>query len=86
MVFAQVIRDIVLKNTQLTGLYHVAAEPINKYDLLQLIAKIYKKEINIEFDDNFIIDRSLDASKFNQATGYNPPTWQKLIETMYQYQ
>lgn len=86
VVFAQVIRDVVLKNTQLTGLYHVAAEPINKYDLLQLIAKIYKKEINIECDDNFIIDRSLDASKFNQATGYNPPTWQNLIETMHQYQ
>lgn len=86
VVFAQIIRDVVLKNTQLTGLYHVAAAPINKYDLLQLIAKIYKKEINIECDDNFIIDRSLDASKFNQATGYNPPTWQDLIETMYQYQ
>ncbi len=86
VVFAQIIRDVVLKNTQLTGLYHVAAEPINKYDLLQLIAKIYKKEINIECDDNFIIDRSLDASKFNQATGYNPPTWQNLIETMHQYQ
>lgn len=86
VVFAQVIRDVVLKNTQLTGLYHVAAEPINKYDLLQLIATVYKKEINIEFDDSLIINRSLDASKFNQATGYNPPTWQNLIETMYQYQ
>jgi dTDP-4-dehydrorhamnose reductase len=86
VVFAQIIRDVVLKNTQLTGLYHVAAAPINKYDLLQLIAKIYKKEINIECDDSFIIDRSLDASKFNQATGYNPPTWQDLIETMHQYQ
>ena len=41
---------------------------------------------NIESDDSLIINRSLDASKFNQATGYNPPTWQNLIETMYQYQ
>lgn len=86
VVFAQVIRDIVLKNTQLTGLYHVAAQPINKYDLLKMIAKVYKKEINIEADDSLIINRSLDASKFNQATGYNPPYWQNLIETMYQYQ
>lgn len=86
VVFAQVIRDIVLKNTQLTGLYHVAAQPINKYELLKMIATVYKKEINIEEDESLIIDRSLDASKFNQATGYNPPAWQNLIETMYQYQ
>lgn len=86
VVFAQVIRDIVLKNTQLSGLYNVAAQPINKYDLLKMIAKVYKKVINIEADSSLIIDRSLDASKFNQATGYNPPTWQNLIETMYQYQ
>jgi dTDP-4-dehydrorhamnose reductase len=86
VVFAQVIRDFVLKDTQLKGLYHVAAQPINKYDLLKLIAKVYKKEINIEPDDSLIINRSLDASKFNQATGYNPPSWQNLIETMYQYQ
>jgi dTDP-4-dehydrorhamnose reductase len=86
VVFAQVIRNVVLKNMQLTGLYHVAAQPINKYDLLKMIAKVYKKEINIEADDSLIVNRSLDASKFNQATGYNPPTWQDLIETMYQYQ
>ncbi len=86
VVFAQVIRDIVLENTQLAGLYHVAAQPINKYDLLKMIAKVYEKEIDIKADDSLIINRSLDASKFNQATGYNPPTWQNLIETMYQYQ
>ena len=86
VVFAQVIRDIVLKNTQLSGLYHVAAQPINKYDLLKMVAKVYKKEINIEADDSLIINRSLDAGKFNQATGYNPPNWQNLIETMYQFQ
>jgi dTDP-4-dehydrorhamnose reductase len=86
VVFAQIIRDVVLKNTQLTGLYHVAAQPINKYDLLKMIASVYKKEINIEADESFIINRSLDASKFNQVTRYNPPSWKNLIETMYQYQ
>jgi dTDP-4-dehydrorhamnose reductase len=86
VVFAQVIRDVVLTNTQLAGLYHVAAQPISKYELLKMIAKVYKKEIKIVADDSLIINRSLDASKFNQATGYNPPSWQNLIETMYQYQ
>ena len=83
IVFAEIIRDIVLHRPELKGLFNVAAEPINKYDLLQLIAKVYHKKINIIRDDNFVIDRSLDASKFNYATGYAPPTWQNLIESMY---
>lgn len=86
VVFAQIIRDFVLNNTQLTGLYNVAAQPIDKFELLKLIADVYKKEINIIPDESLIINRSLDASKFNQATGYNPPTWQSLVETMCQYQ
>lgn len=85
VIFAQIIRDVVLQYPELKGLYHVAASPINKYDLLQLIARVYNKKIKIEVDDNFIINRSLDASKFNQATGYNPPNWQSLIEAMHQY-
>ncbi len=86
VVFAKIICDIVLQRPDLKGLFNVAAAPINKYDLLQLIAKVYSKKINITRDDNFVIDRSLDASKFNYATGYTPATWQGLIESMYQYQ
>ena len=86
VVFAQIVRDVVLTNTQLTGLYHVAAQPINKYDLLAMIARVYKKEINIEIDESLVINRSLNADKFNQATGYSPPTWENMIEAMYRYQ
>jgi len=86
VVLAMVIRDFVIENKALSGLYHVAAQPINKYELLKLIADVYKKKINIEIDNSFVIDRSLDARKFNLATGYNPPSWESLINTMYQYQ
>ena len=86
VVFAEIIRDVVFKNKKLTGLYNVAANPINKYELLKLIAAVYKKVIHIEVDDSFTIDRSLDASKFNRAIGYNPPDWENLVNTMHQYQ
>ncbi len=85
VVLAQVIRDYILMDKTLKGLYHIAADPINKYDLLKLIAKVYEKKIDIEQDEDFIIDRSLDATKFNLATGFKSPDWPKLIETMYQY-
>jgi len=85
VVFAEIVHDYVLDNKSLTGLYHVAASPINKYDLLMLISKIYKKNINIELDGSFLMDRSLDYSKFHLATGYKAPNWEFLIKTMHNY-
>ncbi len=83
IVFAEVIKDYVLPNPHLKGLYHVSADPINKYDLLKLIAKIYDKKIVIKQDCEFTIDRSLNYEKFKAATGYIPAAWPDLIETMY---
>ena len=85
IVFAQIIRDYVIPNKNLKGLYNVASTRISKYCLLKLIAKIYEKQINITRDDTITIDRSLDATKFNQATGYNPPSWQSMIKAMHDY-
>ena len=83
MAFSEVIRDFVLPNTQLRGLYQVSADPINKYDLLKLIANIYGKKIEIKLDREFTIDWSLNYEKFKAATGYTPSAWPDLIETMY---
>lgn len=85
VVFAQVIRDIVIPNKELSGLYHVAAKPITKFDLLKLIAEEYAKNIDIVPDDNFVIDRSLDATRFQMETGYIAPEWKELIQIMCAY-
>ncbi len=83
--FARVIKEYVLPNPQLSGLYHVSAEPISKYDLLKLVAKRYSKEIEIKPFDDIFNDRSLDSSRFREATGYNPPSWEELVDKMYQH-
>lgn len=85
VVFAQLIRDIVLPRNDLNGLYHVAAQPIAKFDLLNLIAKEYGKSIDIIADDKLVIDRSLDGSRFCAATGYLAPPWDEMIKTMHAY-
>lgn len=85
VVFAQVVRDVVIPRPELSGLYHVGAQPIGKYDLLQLIARTYNKAINIERDDKFVIDRSLNTQRFQKATGYIAPGWAELIGTMHSF-
>lgn len=81
---ARVVRDIVIPNSSLNGLYNLGAKPIDKFSLLNLIAKVYKKNIKIEIEDKFRIDRSLNVEKFYNATGYRAVDWPELIESMYQ--
>jgi len=86
MEFARVIRDIVIPQPSLHGLYHVAGPAIAKYDLLKLIAEVYGKSIEIIPENEFVIDRSLNADRFHAATGYQSPEWLELIESMRAYQ
>ncbi|MFJ9450891.1 dTDP-4-dehydrorhamnose reductase family protein [Herbaspirillum sp. NPDC101397] len=86
VILAQMIRDIVIPRGDLNGIYHVAANVISKYDLLKLIADVYKKDIRIEPDDEVAIDRSLNGARFLETTGYTAPGWRKMIETMHTYQ
>ena len=79
---ARVVDKYVLSEADLSGLYHVSAEPIDKMSLLQLVAKEYGKEIEITPDDAVIIDRSLDSSRFRSVTGYKPPDWPSLVKLM----
>ena len=64
------------------GMYHVAAAPISKYDLLTLIRDRLRLPVTIEQDLTFECDRSLDASRFHRDTGYSPPTWEAMIDDM----
>ena len=82
---ARIIRDFVLPNEELHGLYHVASKPINKLELLKLVAEIYNKEIDIIPSDELVMDRSLDATSFNEMTGYTPPEWRELVKRMCEF-
>lgn len=85
VVLAKIIRDVVIPRPDLHGVYHVAAKPISKFDLLNLVAKVYGKQIEIVPDDKLAIDRSLDAGRFREATGYVAPEWEEMIELMHTY-
>ncbi len=82
---ARIIHDYVLPNHKLEGLYHVSSEPIDKYSLLQEVARVYGKSIEIKPDSRVVIDRSLDSSRFRAATGYQPPEWRELVRRMHEF-
>lgn len=82
---ARLIRDHVIPRPELHGLYHVSADPINKFDLLTLVAQAYGKNIEIQPDDQLVIDRSLDSTRFRQATGFQPKPWPELVQAMREF-
>ncbi len=82
IVLADIIRGLIVDFPDLNGLYHVSSEPINKYDLLKIINRQYDTRIEIERFEDFYIDRSLDSRKFRNATGFQPDSWETMIEKM----
>jgi dTDP-4-dehydrorhamnose reductase len=80
---ARVIVRILFDYPDLCGLYHLGGERVSKYELLKLVASKYKKEIQIEPSEDLEIDRSLVCEKIFNAIGYRAPSWEDMIETMY---
>lgn len=80
---AKILAELVFINSELSGMYHLSAKPIDKYTLISLVAKYYNKIIKINKDTDFVIDRSLDSTRFNKLTGFTAPSWDWLIEYMH---
>ena len=81
---ARIVERILTQHAALSGLWHVASEPISKFDLLQLCREKLGWEGIIEPNDEFVCDRSLNGARFNEATGYKPPGWQAMISELAQ--
>lgn len=85
MELARVMRDFVIPNAALRGVFHVSADSISKFELLELVARAYGKSITITPDDTLRINRSLDSSRFRESTGYQPPAWPELVRRMHEF-
>ena len=81
---ARVIRDRVIPDIRLTGVYHVASEPVSKFDLLRMVEEKYGKKTIIEPYDDLMLDRSMRSERFRETTGYMPPSWSELIDAMHE--
>ena len=79
---SHILLHYVLPRPELSGIYHVSSEPISKYDLLMLVKKSFGLSIDILPEEEPIVDRSLDSTRFRRATGYQPPTWRKMIDKL----
>ncbi len=74
-----VIEELLVEHRSLDGLYHVASEPISKFDLLVALDEALGLGCSIERVDEPRINRALDPSRFQEATAIEIPSWESMI-------
>lgn len=80
--FTEVVRDVVIPSPEISGLWHLSAEPIDKYTLLTKLAECLGWDVDIRPSEEPVIDRSLDSSRFRGKTGWQPPSWDEMLERL----
>lgn len=76
------IAQVIASFPELKGLYHISGERIDKCSLLQMIKREFGVEIEIKEDRDFIIDRSLDDTRFRSVTGIPRKSWPAMLHEM----
>lgn len=79
---SRIIEKMLLEYPLASGVYQVSSDPISKYELLNLFREKANKDIDIEPDDFFICDRTLNSTKFRCQFDYVPPSWAEMIEEL----
>ena len=76
----RLVTRLMTNHRDLHGVWQVASQPINKYDLLvEFSRKLGRTDVEIVPDDEFVCDRSLRGERFEAATGYRAPTWDEML-------
>ncbi|OGT37964.1 MAG: NAD(P)-dependent oxidoreductase [Gammaproteobacteria bacterium RIFCSPHIGHO2_12_FULL_37_14] len=82
---SRVVNLILTKYSDLSGVWHISADYINKHELLAILSKkLGREDIQIQPDDSFVCDRSLNGEAFRKATGYQSPSWEVMLNELSQ--
>jgi dTDP-4-dehydrorhamnose reductase len=80
---ARILNFILTNHKDMCGIWNIASSSIDKFTLLSKLAeKLGRNDIEIIPNDDFICDRSLDASKFLTATEYKIPDWDSMLDEL----
>ncbi|MFL5892056.1 MAG: dTDP-4-dehydrorhamnose reductase family protein [Solirubrobacterales bacterium] len=71
---------LIEEHAELDGVWHLAAEPIDKLSLLAKLNEALQLGIDVIPDPDVVIDRSLDSSRLSSTTGRPPRGWDDMID------
>ena len=79
---ARLMGELIEHHPDLHGLWQVSAEPISKYNLLQMVNDAMGLGITIHPDEQFVCDRSLNSERFRKATNSPLPSWEDMVDEL----
>lgn len=82
LALARTIGEVIDRWPSLSGVYHVASEPISKYDLLIKFNRAFGAGIEIEPSSAVRIDRTLNGARFREATGLSCGSWDAMLSEL----
>jgi len=80
---AEILHKEILNRGNITGLYHLGVNPIDKYTLLNIVKKQYNKKIEIIKNNDYKINRSLNSNKIKKIIKQDEKSWEELIKKMH---
>jgi dTDP-4-dehydrorhamnose reductase len=79
---SRVLCFIIEKHPHASGLYHLSAEPIDKFQLLCMLRTRLGLSLDVVPVDEPRIDRSLDSTRFRRVFGYAAPRWDAMLDEL----
>lgn len=79
---SRVVGMLIERHPQASGLYHVSAAPISKYELLTKLRERLQIGVEITAVDEPRIDRSLDSTRFRRVFAWQPPSWDRMLDEL----
>lgn len=83
--FSKFLKNVAIPNKKLAGIFHLASTPCSKFDLLNMIKIEYGLDLEIYPEVSLVVDRSLNASLLEFATGYTAPSWGDMLRSLREY-
>jgi dTDP-4-dehydrorhamnose reductase len=79
MALSRVIQQVIEVQPTLSGLYQVASNRINKFDLITQLNESLQLDLSIAKNTEFMCDRSMDGTEFTNSTNIQIPSWEEML-------
>ena len=79
---SRTIAAAIVGNAPANGMWHVASEPISKFDLLSRINTAFALGHTLVPEEALRIDRTLNDAPWREATGTTRPSWDALVKDL----
>lgn len=81
-VLSRLITRLLEDHPDVSGLWHVSSDPIDKHSLLVQLGEFLGRPTEVVPDGSIVIDRSLDSARFRGAVAWEPPSWSTMLSEL----